>query len=169
MKKLLVIALVMFSAAAARAQVAPKTTLEQITTGTITIGEDGLTGLSSSECSETLVSTELIAGRLEIVRRSTCYPISTPAVVCTPGPCDWSVRRVWREVYAARDGRIVLIKKIEGKITPAQTERIEWPEDLPPGASYCCFSEECHRARFEALSKLAASSLAELTKKGPTK
>jgi len=37
-------------------------------------------------------------------------------------------KRIWKEIYIAKDGKIVLEKTIEGKIIPAQNERWEFPE-----------------------------------------
>ncbi len=92
--------------------------------GSVTIDLSG----QCTATTETIVSATLVEGRLEIVKRSSCYPNSVPAIACLPKPCDWTIRKVWREVYAAQDGKIILLKKIEGKIIAAQEERIEWPE-----------------------------------------
>lgn len=38
---------------------------------------------------------------------------------------------VWREVYGCRDGKVVLLRKVDAKCVPAATtttpERVEWP------------------------------------------
>lgn len=84
--------------------------------------------VGSGTYGETIVSVEHKDGRIEVTKRSNYMPSSVPAIVCAPQPCDWMIRKVWREVYEAKDGKIVLSKKIEGRVLPAQDEKIEWPK-----------------------------------------
>ena len=42
---------------------------------------------------------------------------------CPPPPPHW-----WREVYGAKDGRIVLLKTVEAEVTPASAAKVEWPD-----------------------------------------
>lgn len=74
---------------------------------------------------EDVESVRFADGRLEIVKRSISYPSLIPAVNCSL--CDWSRRRVWKEIWGVKDGRLALLEVIEGKIIPAQAERVEWP------------------------------------------
>ena len=68
----------------------------------------------------------LIDGKIEIVKSQVnpsqvlllTYPVQDPGLQ----------KRIWKEIYIAKDGKIVLEKTIEGKITPAQDERWEFPE-----------------------------------------
>lgn len=76
---------------------------------------------------ETVESITLVNGQLEVVKQSVSDLSSIPAMACVASPCDWSRRRVWKEVYGVKNGKITLLKTIEGKIIPAQDERIEWP------------------------------------------
>lgn len=78
--------------------------------------------------SESIESVTLSEGKPEIVKRSTRVPSLIPAIACFPGPCDWTIRRVWKEVYAVKDGKIILEATIEGKISPATKEAYEWPK-----------------------------------------
>ena len=110
--------------------------------GSLTIGSAGpitWTGTGSSDLlyrgtayasySETIESTELTEdGKLEIVKRSTAQPSIAPAIGCLPGPCDYTIRRLWKEVYTVKDGKIVLEKTVEGKIVPACGEVYEFPK-----------------------------------------
>ena len=69
-----------------------------------------------------LVSVELIDGKIHVTRRQhsmTVYPEGG-------GPPD----TVYKEIYCASNGVIVLERKVEGKVIPPQTtpEKIEWPD-----------------------------------------
>lgn len=77
---------------------------------------------------ETVESVALVNGQLEIVKRSASYPVYVPAVACWPNNCDLRSQRVWKEVYGVKDGKLILLETIEGKIVPAQAERVEWPK-----------------------------------------
>ncbi len=57
----------------------------------------------------------------EILASATCYATN-------PVQCE-NDRRAYRKTYGIKDGRLQLLKTEEGKIVPAQEERIEWPED----------------------------------------
>ena len=39
---------------------------------------------------------------------------------------------LYREVYGAKDGEVVLLRTVHPKITPAQERRVEWPEGGQP-------------------------------------
>ncbi|MBL8186580.1 MAG: hypothetical protein JNK38_01160 [Acidobacteria bacterium] len=67
---------------------------------------DALTGKSTLEFKkETVESVVMVDGRLEIVKRSISYSSAIPALNCWPSPCDWSRRRVWKEIYGVKDRR----------------------------------------------------------------
>jgi hypothetical protein len=73
-----------------------------------------------------------VAGTLTITKRSDCNPQprnSVWAVYCPKG-CDFTIRRVWREVYGVKDGKLALLKTVEGQIIPASKipESFKWPE-----------------------------------------
>lgn len=101
-------------------------TESQSGTSTIVIREGDNICLSYSE---SILLAELKDGQLEITKRSACIPSMTSSINCWPTPCDFTIHKVWKEIYTARDGKIVLSKTIEGKIVPAQSERIEWPKE----------------------------------------
>ena len=69
------------------------------------------------------VSVALIDGELHVVWRERSHA-EYPVVPPRPVP-----DRVWKEIYVAEDGEIVLARTIEGVHTPASenTERIEFP------------------------------------------
>lgn len=50
-----------------------------------------------------------------------CYSTNPPT-------CESDPDVVWKEIYGVKDGKLQLIKRIEGKVIPAQEERIEWEE-----------------------------------------
>lgn len=62
-------------------------------------------------------------GNLEIVFRQ-----SEPYLYAVYGQNQSPPDRVWKEIYGAKDGRVVLIETIEGKHTPAryESEKIEF-------------------------------------------
>lgn len=78
--------------------------------------------------SQLVESVTVTDGRLEVVRRIVEYPVAIPAVNCTSPPCDWTRRRVVKEIYGVKDGKLQLLETIEGKIIPAQAERVERPK-----------------------------------------
>lgn len=82
----------------------------------------------NSHYQETVESAVMVDGRLEIVKRSISYPSAIPALHCWLSPCDWSRRRVWKEIYGVKDGKLLLLETIEGKIIPVQAEHVEWPK-----------------------------------------
>jgi hypothetical protein len=105
--------------------------------GAVTTGVTGWTRLPSTEATsldlyssytEKIESVTLLGDKIEVVKRSTAYPSNIPAVYCSPTPCDWTIRRAWKEVYAVKDGKIVLECTIEAKILPATKESYEWPK-----------------------------------------
>lgn len=82
----------------------------------------------TSEISNKVLSAvfEPEKGTLKITRRIkedyifySCHSFN-----CSPETTD----RVVMQIYGVKDGKLALIKTIEGKIIPAQEERIEWPE-----------------------------------------
>ena len=74
------------------------------------------------EISPQITSAELVDGSLEVVKRfrSTTYLLSDP-----PQPTP---DLIFKEIYKAVDGKIVLTQTINGQIEPAQTipETITW-------------------------------------------
>lgn len=109
---------------------------------TVTLGTK-TTGLFEDACTETIESVSVVNGQLEIVKRSTCTPTAIPAIACIPGPCDFTKRRVFKEVYGARDGKVALLYTVEGKIVPAQAERVEWPSHPDGGFTTLKRSDGC--------------------------
>lgn len=89
---------------------------------------------------EIILSINLIDGKLEIIKtqdgvniQSMFATTNSPAIfqgdsILLPAPISFNNRRVWKEIYIAQNGVIVLEKVIEGKIIPAQEERIEFAE-----------------------------------------
>lgn len=85
-----------------------------------------------------ILSVELVNGKIEVVKSQ--YRYSTYTVTNTPLVIGQSItlqgdfshlvsgNRVWKEIYAAKDGQIVLEKIIEAKVVPAQDERYEFPK-----------------------------------------
>ena len=69
----------------------------------------------------TIVSAELIDGRLEIIKRY------SPEIYCHPAPPD----RLEKEIYEAGGDDIVLVGTFQGKITPGYfiEEKIEYEEE----------------------------------------
>lgn len=87
----------------------------------------------SPKCSEYIASAEFDkdSGTITVQRRRTCQPvISNPGffygntLVLESSP-SVSVS-VWKEVYGAKDGRIILLYRQEAKVIPPQPEKIEW-------------------------------------------
>jgi hypothetical protein len=89
---------------------------------------------------ETILSINLIGGKIEIIKtqdganiQSMYAATNNLAIfggdsILLPAPISFNNRRVWKEIYIAKNGVIVLEKIIEGKIIPAQEERIEFSE-----------------------------------------
>jgi hypothetical protein len=79
---------------------------------TVPLQQTGSATIEFSEpCSaaeEKIVSAALVDGRLEIVKRGSCYPNAVPAIACFPKPCDWTIRKVWRDVYGVQGGRLLI-------------------------------------------------------------
>ena len=77
-----------------------------------------------------LVSKELVKGELVLTFRSTL----DDAVVLTSIPPQYKPATVvvWREVYGASNGVVVLKRRLDGKVTPESTtktpEKVEWTE-----------------------------------------
>lgn len=77
--------------------------------------------------SKTIISAVLIEGKIEIV-----YKISNDGLMIDlSGRWEPSPDKAFKEIYHAKDGRIVLEKTIEGRVvSPTMTpERIEWLEE----------------------------------------
>jgi hypothetical protein len=69
-----------------------------------------------------IVSVNLIDGKLHVEKRQ-----ASNITYCEGGhPPD----AIWKEIYAASNGVVVLERKVEGTVVPAQTtpERVEWPD-----------------------------------------
>ncbi len=92
--------------------------------------------LSSSCTTQTLVYPK---GGTLVVEYDRICPVLTGTLTLTESgvltTTPMSTRRVWREIYGARDGKVVLIKTIEAKVVPAQAERVEWPNP--------CLTSDC--------------------------
>ena len=76
-------------------------------------------------------SVELVNGKIEVVK-SQVESIFTSDLVYRPTSevqFQEAPKIVWKEIYAAKDGAIVLEKIIQGKIIPAQDERWEFPKE----------------------------------------
>lgn len=71
------------------------------------------------------VSVKLVNGELHVVWRE---PSKTVLMCNPPRPAP---DRVWKEVYGAVDGAIVLLRTVRGEHVPASTrrEQILFPED----------------------------------------
>ena len=70
-----------------------------------------------------VVSVRLADGKLHVEKReasNVCYPEGG-------GPLD----SVWKDIYCASNGAVVLERTVKGTVVPAQTtpERVEWPDD----------------------------------------
>lgn len=35
----------------------------------------------------------------------------------------------WKEIYGVKDGKIVLLRRVDAKVTPAAPVRVEWPKE----------------------------------------
>lgn len=74
----------------------------------------------------TIVSESLLPdGRLEIVvveaRSVSVFPVN-----CGPSGCPWNEPRKVKRIYAARDGRIVLLQTFVERRTVQHTETVTW-------------------------------------------
>jgi hypothetical protein len=69
-------------------------------------------------------SVNLVGGKIEVAKSQ------IDAIQCafSTWPSSWLSKKVWKEIYAAKNGTIVLEKVIEGKIIPAQDEKWDFPE-----------------------------------------
>lgn len=90
---------------------------------TIAWGEDFFFNKADSA-----VKIELKNGKLEITYRA--YSQSVYAIVCNTPGCAQPPDRIWKEIYIAKDGKIVLEKELQGTHIPAQTipEKIVFEE-----------------------------------------
>lgn len=34
----------------------------------------------------------------------------------------------WKEIYGVKDGKIVLLRRVDAKVTPATSPKVEWPK-----------------------------------------
>lgn len=78
--------------------------------------------------SQTIVSVNIINGKLEVVRRipsNTCLAIWRSDGVSVNSPDS-----IFKDIYGVKDGAIILERTIQANITPAQTipESISFPE-----------------------------------------
>lgn len=128
MKIVLTVLLFAASCAAQTTTVTPSETPLATGTGSLVFG-DPSTSAAASEVRT--VSATLVAGKLEIVRRMDYIPNAVPAIGCISEgiklngtPCDWTVHKVWKEIYGVKDGKLVLLEKIDGQIVPAKAEQI---------------------------------------------
>jgi hypothetical protein len=78
--------------------------------------------------SQTIVSVNIINGKLEVVRRipsNTCLAVwrSDGQFVKTPDT-------IFKDIYTAKDGQIILEKTIQADVTPSQVipESVHFPE-----------------------------------------
>lgn len=86
--------------------------------------------LNTESCTVEVESSELVDGELIVTKRSACAPAGSGvwAVYCEGG-CNFTTYRAYKEIYGVKDGNLALLRTIEGKIVPAQSERVEWPDD----------------------------------------
>ena len=75
---------------------------------------------------EHIESVVLVEGKIEIVKSQ--IDIIQVHLLTYPLQNNRSLKRIWKEIYIAKDGKIVLEKTIEGKFIPAQDERWEFTE-----------------------------------------
>jgi len=107
----------------------------QTTSGTGS-GVLSVTGISlpDKKCVVTLLESDFKfnENKIEITKREDCNPNGnfTYALYCGSSPCDFSTHRVYKEIFGVVDGKIKLVKTVEGKIIPAskKEESFEWPE-----------------------------------------
>jgi hypothetical protein len=74
----------------------------------------------------TIISVSVVGDELHVVSKQTSMALF--AVYNDASACP---DVVWKDVYAVKDGRIVLARTIRGRHTPSQNipETIEFPED----------------------------------------
>ncbi len=120
------------------------------TSGTLTfstgpmLGETDLRNLPILEFQQratiTTNTVNLVDGKLVATQEGVSYPDfytddavwvtsdSAARLVSHPASVH-RVHRVWKNTYAAKDGKSVLERTLEAKIIPAQQETIEWPKE----------------------------------------
>jgi hypothetical protein len=79
---------------------------------------------------EHIESVTLVNGKMEIVKSQEIlspYTTSDNVILLSTSGSILN-KRVWKEIYIAKGGQIVLEKIIEGKIIPAQDEHWEFSE-----------------------------------------
>lgn len=79
----------------------------------------------------TIVSVELVDGRIEVTKRKPVESWISPA-----SSVGRPVDEIWKEIYVVDGGEIVLRGIAHGKIVKAE-ERVEFGEEKPPN-SYPC-------------------------------
>lgn len=75
-----------------------------------------------------LVSKELVKGELVLTFRSTLNDASV--LLSNPPQHKPATPVVWREIYGASNGVVVLKRRLDGKVIPESTvpEKVEWTE-----------------------------------------
>jgi len=77
---------------------------------------------------EHIESVVLVEGKIEIVK-SQVNAVQNQYLLLTSIPQNPGLsKHIWKEIYIAKDSKIVLEKIIEGKFIPAQDERWEFTE-----------------------------------------
>lgn len=70
----------------------------------------------------------MVNGKIEVIKSQIARIYTSDLVYRPNGQIQEPPKRVWKEIYIAKDGIIILEKTIEGKVIPAQDERWEFPE-----------------------------------------
>jgi hypothetical protein len=92
--------------------------------GTVT-----LNGHGTLNCTSKIISADFDGETLAVVKRETCPDGLRTFPVASTLEYSIGFDRVRKYVYGVKDGKLTLLRTIEGKIMPAQSERVEWPDD----------------------------------------
>lgn len=96
-----------------------KTLIAIISLSTMAMGKEDITFRLGGEVKRIETRDN---GELHVYYKDTIIWYYTDTMA-TPAP------RQWKCIYGVKDGKIVWLRRVDAKVTPAQPEKVEWPED----------------------------------------